>query len=101
MILFYFIVFIPFLFVFFFSSRLRGFIRSAAQRALPRSHPDPLRSFFSVFSPMGYETIKDLTAGTVGGIAQVHLENMLVRTRSCHLTVRMLCVPPGPRRSTF
>ena len=50
---------------------------------------------------MGYETIKDLTAGTVGGIAQVHLENTLVRVRSCHLTVRMLCVPPGPRRSTF
>jgi len=26
---------------------------------------------------MGYETVKDLTAGTVGGIAQVHLETRL------------------------
>lgn len=50
---------------------------------------------------MGYETAKDLTAGTCGGIAQVHLENTLVRVRSCHLTVQTLCVPPGPRRSTF
>ena len=26
---------------------------------------------------------------------------MLVRVRSCHLTMRMLYVSPGPRRSTF
>ena len=50
---------------------------------------------------MGYETVKDLTAGTVGGIGQVHLETRLVRLRSRHLTVRMLCVSSGPRRATF
>ena len=50
---------------------------------------------------MGYETARDLTAGTCGGIAQVHLENTLVRARSCHLTVPMLYVMLGPRWSAF
>jgi hypothetical protein len=92
--IFYSILFIPSYSLFFYPPTRVYLFRPA------RSLPSPsFFLFFLLYSSMGYETVKDLTAGTVGGIAQVH--STLVRVRSCHLTVPMPHMPPGPRRSAF
>ena len=69
--LFYFILFIAF-FDFF-----PAFAACLFRPACSLSDLSPSFFLSFPFSPMGYETVKDLTAGTVGGIAQVQLETRL------------------------